>query len=359
MKIGIDTQSLKGHLSGLGIYTSQIITALKRIDDSNEYVLLGEQRQIGQKTYDRLIWENFGLRKESAKNKIDLLFTPAFAAPFLKGPWRSVAVIHDLIGKIFPENLSAASRFYWSQWLPHVNSKCDSIIADSQVTKDDILKFTKIDEKKVDVVYLAAPDRFNLPRNKAQIDAVMHKFGIKPPYFFFVGNIEPRKNLIRTIKAFMHAQQSGKIDHMLILVGSRSWNYPQMDALLKESSFRDKVKILNYVDDEELLSLYNGADLFVFPSLYEGFGIPILEAMKCGVPVLTSRLSSIPEIAGDAAFYVDPYREEAIAEGMIELATNSKLRTELTDKGRRQASKFDWDSTARKTRDIFNKLGSL
>lgn len=356
MKIGIDTQALKGNLSGLGIYTSQIIAHLKRIDTSNQYILVGKNQEIGQKTHDRLLWENVRLPKEAGRHKIDLLFTPAFASPVVKGKWRSVAVIHDLIGKIFPQNLSLFSRFYWSQWLPYTNSKCDIIIADSIATKSDILKFLKVPEKKVRVVYLAAPERFDMPRSKTQVDAALQKFGIKQPYFFFVGNIEPRKNLIRIIKAFIGAHKNGKLDHQLVLAGSRAWNYPQIDALLAESSFQDKVKMLNYVDDEELVSLYNGAVLFVFPSLYEGFGIPLLQAMKCGVPVLTSHLSAIPELVGDAGLYVDPYREEDITAGMIEAATNIKLRRDLIEKGRRQANRFNWELTARQTRDIFNEL---
>ena len=356
MRIGIDTQALAGKKSGLGIYTDQLVSHLKQIDRQNEYVLLVNRRKFGERTYDRLVWENFSLAGEARKEHVGILHTPAFSVPFVKGNWRSVVTIHDLIGIIFPGHLSFPSRCYWAHWLPFVNRRSERIIVDSNCTKQDVIKYLKVDPQKIRVVHLAASDRFKKSKTSDEIQMVCAQYGISRPYLLYVGNIEPRKNLVRVLKAFSELKKKRNIEHQLVLAGSRTWRYPILDHLIQEYGLSKSIKCLNYIDDEALISLYNGTELLVFPSLYEGFGMPILEAMQCGVPVLTSKLSSIPEVAGDAAYYVDPYRAEEIEDGIWAVLSDKALSESLRQKGFVQAAKFSWKLTAEKTLAVYEEL---
>lgn len=356
MKIGIDMQSTWGAKSGLGVYTTELVSNLRKIDPAKQYLLFGKEKPCGERTYERLFWENFILPGRASKEKIDVLHTPAFTAPFLKGKWRVVVTIHDLIGMIFPNYLSLTSRWYWGSWLPFVNRRSERIIVDSNCTKQDVVRYLKVDPQKIRVVHLSASAQFTNNKTQREIELVCHKFGIQRPYVLFVGNIEPRKNLLRVIKAFAKARKAKKLEHHLVIAGSQAWNYPAVNQLIEELNLSGAVNCLNYIDDEDLISLYNGGELLVFPSLYEGFGIPILEAMKCGMPVLTSNLSSIPEVAGNAAYYVDPYQEDQIEAGIATLLGDQKLREDLRVKGFLQAGKFGWKLTAQKTLAVYEEL---
>ena len=314
MKIGIDCQSITGAISGLGQYTQKLIELLPQVDGHNEYHFFRCGKNFRGKTYDRLLWENFVLPFEAFHQKLDLLHVPAFAAPLFGRVTRRVVVtIHDLIGVLFPQHLSLPSRFYWSKWLPFVNRHADLIIADSECTKDDIIRYMKVNPQKIRVVPLAVDERFGLKKNEQEIKSVCLKYSARRPFIFFLGNVEPRKNLPRLIRAFKQLKQEQKIEHQLIIAGSRSWFYPELSEFCKES---EDIKFINYVDEDDVSALYQASDLFVFPSLYEGFGLPILEAMASGVPVVTSNLSSMPEVGGDAVYYVNPYSEEEIAKAI-------------------------------------------
>ncbi len=355
-QIGLDVQAMAGMKSGLGVYITQLISHLKKNDVENKYLLLSENHNRGERTYNRLIWENVFLPLQASKTRINILHTPAFAAPFLKGRWRSVATIHDLIGMVFPNHLGLISQWYWGKWLPFVNSRADRIIVDSNCTKQDVIKYLRVSSNKIRVIYLAASDKFQNRKTNSEIESVCHKFQIRRPYALFVGNVEPRKNLVRLIKAFSEVRKTKKIEHQLVIVGFRAWDYPTVKRLTEEHGLTEAVKSLNYIDDEDLVSLYNGGELFVYPSLYEGFGMPILEAMKCGLPVLTSNISSIPEVAGDAAYYVDPYNEKELEAGLITMLTNRSLREDLRQRGFVQADKFSWELTAKKTLEVYQEL---
>lgn len=356
MRIGIDTQATAGRRSGLGVYTAQLVAHLKLADSENEYVLLGNSRIVGERTYHRLIWENATLPLQAFKKKVDVLHTPAFAAPFWKGKWRTVVTIHDLIGKLFPQNLSVISRWYWGIWIPSINRCADRIIVDSECTKQDLIRHLRTKSDKIRVVPLAAGDHFRPRKNPDEIQRVCNRFCIRRPYILFVGNVEPRKNLLHIMRAFAKVVQDKKFDHSLVIVGSQSWDYPAALSLMKELDLSDRVNFLNYVNEDDLVGLYNGGDLLVFPSLYEGFGLPILEAMKCGMPVLTSNLSSMPEVAADAAYYVDPYREGEIESGIEAILSNRQLQEKLRAKGLIQAQKFSWKKVAEQTIAVYEEL---
>ena len=356
MKIGIDCQALENQQSGLGRYTEQLLSYFRPPTTGHEILSFKKPSKIGSRTYDRLIWENIYLPKVARKNKVDILHTPAFCMPYIKGRWKAIVTIHDLIGAKFPEHLSFASRCYWSQWLPYVNRKADLIIADSECTKKDIMELMKVPEHKIRVIYLAADKQFKpCPKNDSL--ARCEKYNIPQPYILFLGNVEPRKNLPRLIRSFSTLRRKNKIQHSLVIAGSRSWKYPEIDHVIRETETGAFIKFLNYVDEKDLVYLYNGADLFVYPSIYEGFGLPLLEAMQCGVPVLTSNVSSMPEVGGDAVFYINPSNEGELADGIYTILSNTAVMKKLREKGLEQIRKFNWEITAQQTLKAYETMG--
>lgn len=355
MRIGIDCQSISNTSSGLGKYTRSLIDALKQIDSKNEYVLFNRKQDAGERTYDRLFWENGILPTKAFFSKLDILHTPAFSVPFIKGPWTSVVTIHDLIPIKFPGHLSRISRWYWKEWLPYVNSRTDFIIVDSQATKKDVVELLGVNPENIYVIYLAADEYFKRLREKSEIAKTLNKFSLNAPYLLYVGNVEPRKNLIRTICAYTNLRKNKKVELDLVIVGSRKWKFTEFDEKINQNPFRDNIKILNFVSDDDLACLYWATELFVYPSIYEGFGLPIVEAMTCQAPVLTSNCSSMPEVGGDAAYYVDPWKQDEIEAGILEIVYNQSLKTQMREKGLVQAQKFSWRRTAEQTLSVYER----
>lgn len=348
---------MAGPGSGLGQYTRKLIEWLPQVDSQNDYHFFHCWKNFGGRTYDRLGWENCILPLRAWRQKIDVLHVPAFAMPLLKKvAKRMVVTVHDLIGVIFPQHLSLASRFYWSRWLPFVNRNADRMIVDSESTKGDVIRCMKFDPGKIRVVPLAVDENFASPKEKREILEVCAKYSIRRPFVFFLGNVEPRKNLPRLIRAFRRLRGERKIEHRLVIAGSRSWRYPELAESFRDSAVKESVQLIDYVHQSDLAALYQASELFIFPSLYEGFGLPILEAMACGVPVITSNVSSIPEVGGDAVCYINPYDEKEIARAIQEVLTNGTLWRELQEKGLKRVRQFSWRRTAEETRRVFEEL---
>ncbi len=359
MKIGIDCQSITGTISGLGQYTRKLIEWLPQVDSQNNYRFFRCWKNFRGKTYDRLLWENCVLPIQAFRQKLDILHVPAFGIPlFRSGARRIVVTIHDLIGVVFPEHLSLSSRFYWSKWLPYVNRYADLIIADSECTKSDIIRCMRLDPQKIRVIPLAVDETFSLQKGEHEIIRICSKYSIQRPFVFFLGNVEPRKNLPKLIRAFKQLKLERKIEHHLVIGGSRSWHYPELVESCKKSGVMEYVKFIDYVEENDLSALYQASDLFVFPSLYEGFGLPILEAMASGVPVITSNISSMPEVGGNAVYYVNPYSEEEIAKAIYDVLSNRNVWQELRSKGFERVRQFSWRKTAEKTQQVFEELRS-
>lgn len=355
--IGIDIQSTKGQRSGLGVFTLNFTEALKKLAPQGMDFRCYSKDVTGDlNTPKRLFWENCEIPKHAKRDRIQLLHTPAFAAPLIK-PCSNVMTVHDLIGMVFPNQLGHASRFYWGQWLPWTAKGADAIIADSEHTKKDILERLKVPESKISVIYPSGHENF-LPDQRRDLESLQAKLGfLKRPYFLCVGTLEPRKNVKRTIEAFIHFRKTHP-EFQLIVVGSKTFAHGQVfEALMKDAGeAMNDICFTGYVSHEELNTLYSCAQAFLYPSLYEGFGIPVLEAMACGTPVLTSNLSSLPEVAGDAACIVDAYQTESIADGMDRLSKNNSYRSELITKGFSQIKKFSWQKTAAQTVKVYESL---
>lgn len=347
-------------MTGLGVYTKNLVQALLQEPRNGfEFSLLSKSQSEDWNTFQRLVWENSELPRRAKAERIDILHVPAFSPPLLK-PCRTVATVHDLIGMIFSNQLGLPSRFYWGKWLPLSVKSAQAIIADSENTKRDLIKYLHLLPEKVKVIYPSGHEGFTLHQDATSFNALRERLGIKEKYFLAVGTLEPRKNLFRIVDAFSKFLDSKKRgdSYQLVVVGLTDFAHGKFVKLLSEkwSHEANPILLTGYIKREELNMLYSGAVGFIFPSLYEGFGIPILEAMASGTPVLTSHTSSLPEVAGDAAYLVDPSDTEAIAKGMSDLADDEGLRKALVRKGFNRIQSFSWRDAARKTVEVYEMV---
>jgi len=357
--VGFDAQATQGPQSGLGVFTKNLLSELQR-EITEPLSLRIYARKIFQdchiSTAQRLRWENWTLPRLARKDHVDILHVPAFAPAFRKS-CPLIVTVHDIAGMLFLNQIGVLSAFYWGTWLPFVIKQADRIIAISGHTKMDLVKHLRIREEKIRVVSPSGHEGFSSAIPVTRITETKKSLGIKDRYFLFVGTMEPRKNLGRMLDAFKLFQKS-RTDFQLVLVGSKNFAYGQyVGSLARGNSLgADSVIAPGFLEHEELNTLYAGAQGLLFPSLYEGFGIPILEAMASGCPVLTSNITSTPEVAGDAAILVDPYSVDAIAQGMLTLADNDFLRNDLRKRGFEQIKRFSWKKTAREVINVYKEI---
>jgi glycosyltransferase involved in cell wall biosynthesis len=361
-KIGVDIQAMVGPATGLGVYTRRLAESLNRrsaeggAGDLRFFFYQDERRQI-MRTHDRLLWENFRLPQKARKDRVDLLHVPAFAAPVVK-PAKLVVTVHDLIGMLFPNQIGLASRFYWGKWLPWSVRKADMLIADSESTKRDIMRLLRVAPEKIRVIYPSGHEGFSADVPAGRIGAVKARFGIRDKYFLFVGTIEPRKNLqgaVCAFEAFRKRVRDGA-RYQLAVVGSKGFGHGKFFDGLSGGLGESGVIFSGYADSLDLNAFYCGCEALIFPSFYEGFGIPVLEAMACSAPVIASDRSSVPEVAGGAAILVDPADTAAIAEAMGRVATDPSLRVRLAEAGRRRIEVFSWDRAAAETIEVYRSV---
>jgi glycosyltransferase involved in cell wall biosynthesis len=264
-----------------------------------------------------------------------------------------VVTIHDVVAFTRTETVPRKYALYMRLLLKQVVQKVDKIIAPSISTKNDLIECLNTPEEKIDVVYNAVSPHYAPASPDCDHEEIKRKFGIRNKYIFFAGNLEPRKNLIRLMEAFNMSRSKLGEDYQLVICGKKGWLYKDILQTYEKLKMDDDIILTNYVTEEDLLSLYQCADIFAFPTLYEGFGFPPLEAMGCGVPVIASNVSSLPEIVGDAALLVDPLDTAQISEAIVTMANSESLRKQLIEKGLKQSAKFSWEDTARKTLDVY------
>jgi glycosyltransferase involved in cell wall biosynthesis len=290
------------------------------------------------------LWTHIRFAAALWADRPDVTFVPAHSLPFVF-PGRAVATVHDLGYRFFPEAHPAFERRCLELTTYTTARRATRLLADSEAARRDLVEQYGVDSARIDVVY---PGVEGLQRATAdQIAAVRARYGLPERYMLFLGTLQPRKNIRRLVEAFTCFARSGG-DVALVLAGKRGWLVDDVLAQVQRDK-RDKVVITGYVADEDITALYSGALALVFPSLYEGFGFPVLESMHCGTPVLCANTSSLPELAGDAALLVDPLDTQAIAAGMARLAGDPALRADLVQRGYRQAARFTWRSAAEMT----------
>jgi glycosyltransferase involved in cell wall biosynthesis len=347
MHIGVDaSRATVARRTGTESYALNLIRAMLRAGSAHQFTLYfrdapppglfdGHHHVI---PFPRL-WSHVRLAWDllAAKRKPDVLFVPAHVLPIVH-PLPSVVTIHDLGYRYFPEAHPLGQRLYLD-WSTHFSARAAThIIADSRATAQDLTRFYNIPAGKITVIY---PGR---DETLTRIDPapVRAKYGLPENYLLHVGTLQPRKNLIRLIEAVTRHPSPVT---SLVLAGRAGWLSAPIGALAKERG----VRLLDYAPDEDLAGLYSGAAAFVFPSLYEGFGFPVLEALACGTPVICSNTSSLPEVAGDAALLVDPLDIHALASAIDRVLNDAELRSTLRARGLEQIEKFSWGKAARET----------
>ena len=369
MLIGVDaSRALSEESTGTEYYNLKLLESLGKIDKKNHYVIylnkLPKNLPFSFRSFSTRVlrlprlWTQVGLAYETLINPPDILFIPAHTIPVVRNPKiKTIVTIHDLGSNYLAAYHQFPHKIYLN-WSTLISVKfATHLIAVSQSTKKDIINQFGAKQDKISVIYEGVDlSRFKPENSKLKITRVLKKYKIQNPYILFVGTIQPRKNLVRLIQAFSQLIEIYKEPINLVIAGKPGWLYEEIYRVAKEPQVANKVKFLNYISEEDLPPLYSGASLFAFPSLYEGFGLPVLEAMACGTAVLTSKVSSLPEVGGKAAFFVDPYNLDEIKKGMYQIITDNNLRKTLISKGVEQVRKFSWEKAAKETLKVFEKV---
>ena len=367
LRIAIDARKL--HDYGIGTYVRNLIRQLARQDRTTEYVLLcrpddcqalqalGENfRAVPDRSRPYSIREQISVPMDLRREAIDLFHAPHYVLPPLV-PCRSVVTIHDCIHLMFPQYLP--NRLAWgyaraSMWA--ATHRSDRVLTVSEASKRDILRFFHIPPEKIDVIYNGIDERFWTPPSEEAVCRVRERYRLDDPFLLYAGNIKPHKNLERVIDAFDRLRKEGFADLKLMIIGDEISKYAALRRAVHRHHLHKHVRFFGFVPDDTLAVLYRLADVFVFPSLYEGFGLPPLEAMASGTPVVTSNVSSLPEVAGDAALLVDPRDPEAIAGAIRMLLTDRTLREDLRERGLARAHAFSWETSIARVRAIYAEV---
>lgn len=301
------------------------------------------------------LWTHTRLAAELVQHPPEVLFVPAHVIPWWC-PVPAVVTVHDLGYQHYPRAHRAFDRRYLAWTTRRHTRVARHILADSAATKQDLISFYNADPDRISVVYLGRDESLRRVTDFNTITAAMSRYGIKGPYLLYLGTLHPRKNLVRMVKAFHAAIESiAQPDVTLVIAGKRGWLYDEIFATIERLGLSQRVILPGYVADADKPALLSGAVGYVFPSLFEGFGLPVLEAMACGTPVLTSDVSSLPEVAGEAAWLVNPHRVDDIAAGLVRLCNDAGLRQTLVARGYQQIQKFSWDAAARQVLEILTR----
>lgn len=363
MKIGIDIRCLmEKQYSGISEYTYNLVSNLFKIDSRNQYFLFynsSKKSKVPEFNYPNVTDKGFNypnkifnlslrLLKVAEIDKliggVDVFLTPSFLFSNLSGDCKKILIVHDLSFEIYPEFFTAKKKIWHSLIAPKkLCQNSDVIIAISENTKNDIIKFYQIPPEKIKVVYNGVNDLFFKPIAESEKARVKNKFKLPNDYIFYLGNLEPRKNVESLILAF--EKVTNQSVH-LVIAGSPAWKYQKIYQLWQKSPVKDRIKFLGYVDSSDRPALYGLAKLFVYPSIYEGFGLPPLEAMACGTPVISGFNSALVESVGNAGLLIDQNNFNELATVINQFLADERLKNLLKERGFVQAKKFNWRSAA-------------
>ena len=372
MLIGIDaSRSTAGRRTGTENYSLYLIRELLASTTGHRFRLYFNQAPppglFPDKTEHRVfpftrLWTHLRLSWEMFRHAPDLLFVPSHVLPLVH-PRCSVVTVHDLGYLYYPEAHTLSQNAYL-RWSTRFNARsAAAILADSEATRQDLVRHCQISEEKISVVYPGRDETLTQISDPATVAGVRARYGLNESYLLYVGTLHPRKNLVRLVQAFNMIVQSpvsgfqSPISNLqLVLAGQKGWLYDELLSKVRRLGLADRVLLTGYVPRDDLAALLSGARAFVYPSLYEGFGLPVLEAMACGTPVICSNVSSLPEVAGDAALLVDPLDIEVLAQALHDVITDDGLGRELVARGYRQIERFSWRRCAQETLQVFDKV---
>ncbi|MFQ5594915.1 MAG: glycosyltransferase family 4 protein [Anaerolineae bacterium] len=395
MRIGIDFTPAIQQQAGIGRYTRELVRALARLDTTNRYVLFQASRRAKEPAgqwpdnfrvrsiplTDRwlaILWQRLRLPipVETFTGAVDIFHSPDFVLPPVRRA-RTVLTVHDLSFLTTPQTSEPALRAYLSEAVPRAVARADHILADSRSTKQDLVTHLNADPERITVVYPGVDPRFR-PLEEPAIAQVRARYGLDRPFVLSVGTLQPRKNYPTLIEAFarLYMGEARRIEGVsakepalrlaslprktsdieLVIAGGQGWLYQEIFDTVDRLGIGDRVRFLGLVRDEDLPALYNAAEVLAMPSLYEGFGLPVLEALSCGTPVVTSDVSSLPEVAGDAALLVSPHDVEGISQALQRALTEPELRAVLRERGLIQAKQFTWQGAAETVLGIYRRV---
>ena len=369
MLIGFEASALRGRKSGVGYYTESLLAAIMRLEPGHRYVLFSNRdmgegwRQIGSETVHvgrgfpvRAVWMQAMLPGTLRRMRPDLCHFTNYLAP-LYSPCPYVVTMYDMSVFLTPRLHNAKKRLLDRTLIPLVARRAGAILTISQSARKDIMRCLRVPKEKVHVVMGAASERFRPVTDLAQVNEVRAQHRLEAPYILYVGTIEPRKNLPRLVGAFALLKAEGA-PHKLAIVGQDGWGVEPLHAEIERLGLEHEVILTGYVPSDDLPALYSGAAAMAFPSLYEGFGLPVIEAMACGAPVVTSHSSALAEVAGDAALLVDPLSVGSIAGALHRVLNEPGLGAELSCRGQARATQFTWEKTARATFDVYRAVAT-
>jgi len=374
LRIGIDYTAAVRQGAGIGRYTRELVRALAKLNRGHDYVLFAAAG--GQRLADAGWPPNFQMRSvplsdralailwhrlqlplwvELVTGSVDIFHSPDFVLPPVRRA-KTLVTVHDLSFMRYPQCADANLRAYLNKVVPRSVHRANLVLADSQSTKDDLVELLGVEPARIEVVYPGVEERFHPIENQAILEQVRKRYNLPPRFVLGLGTLQPRKNFTRLIEAFADLRFA-ICDLHLVIAGGKGWLYEEIFATVEQLGLEEKVIFPGFVADQDLPALYNLADLFVFPSLYEGFGLPPLEAMACGTPVITSDASSLPEVVGEAGLIVEATDVEDLAEAMKRVLEDDALQEEMIARGLEQARKFTWEEAASKLLSLYETLG--
>ncbi len=385
MRIGVNALFLQRPATGMGQHLYHLLKGLAEHDDENRYVLLSPRfrrssvgrfpplsdrfqnievvsalRRFGER-FESLWWEQVGIVRTCLRERVELLHCPYFSAPLIL-PAKTVVTVHDLIPIAMPEyRVRARSRAYTSL-VSFTVRRVDAIITVSEYSKRDIVRFLGIPEERIHVIGNAVDPSYRPITDTRLLSKVRERYGIGERYILYFGGFDVRKNVDRILQAYASLPESTRKAYQLVIAGRLhmlgSPLYPDPRPRVRELGLDDQVVVTGQIREQDKAPLYSGATVYLFPSLYEGFGIPVLEAMACGAAVITSKITALPEVAGDAARLVDPYKVEDIATAIAELLEDASLRDELRERALARAREFSWSRVAQQTLEVYKQLNA-
>ncbi len=377
MKIGIDATGLYGDRTGVENYIANVVSNLLIIDQQNTYVVYCKNElptefdpnipncdYIVATTGNRKIYQQLGLPLRVVRDKIDIMFYPSSCMPLIS-PAKKVVTVHDVFPFVIPENrpkyhvssslLSTINYGYWKYIMWATCKKADHLIAVSRTTQRDVVKTINVPMQKIDVIGEGISPQFLQNIDPAAVTRFKSKKTFSTPYILCVGT-GTYKNIQGSVNAFFDLKSGGYYDLELVITGPKSRVIEKVFKMVEQSKFADQIHFTGYFPEEEMPLLYKSASVLLFPSFYEGFGLPVLEAFACGLPAIVSNVGSLPEVAGDAALYVDPNDHKDIARKVEILLNDSTLYQEQVCKGYIQSENFTWRSTAEQILELLTKV---
>lgn len=351
MKIGIDVQTTTGAKTGFGNYVLGLMRGFGHISSAPRFVGVHHPTKQAMRTWERFVWDQWQFPRLLRREKPDLIHKPCFSAPFLtRTP--VLLTVPDIIPHLFPQNFSLTARAYWNGVLIHSIRRSRWIVSISEATKRDMVRHLSVSPDRIAVTPLAANDIFCV-RERDEARRILRPLCLPERYFLCIGSLEPRKNLPFLITAFLTVAPSVAED--LVIVGKSCWGEEAIEQALARHALRHRVHFTGYVDDSMLPFLYNAATALLFPTLYEGFGLPALEAMQSGCPVLCSNTSSLPEVVGDAGVLLDPGDGAAWRLAMENISGDEQSRAKLSHRGLLRAGMFSWKRCAELTNEVYQR----